>query len=61
MLAATAPARAATEAVSHYELQVAIDPASRSLDSQVRLEVPEASAGRPVEFLLASTLEIVAA
>ena len=58
---ATATAHAAPEPVSHYELRVAIEPATRSLDSQVRIDLPEASAGRPVEFLLASTLEIIAA
>ena len=52
---------AATEPVAHYSLRVDLDPAQRSLGAEVRLELPDSTAGQPVEFLLASTLQIVEA
>ncbi|NDF86104.1 MAG: peptidase M28, partial [Gammaproteobacteria bacterium] len=52
---------AATESASHYVVQATLDPAARTLEAEVQLEVPAESAGRSVEFLLASSLQIVAA
>jgi len=54
-------AGAATEPASHYVLKATLDPAARTLEAEVQLDVPAESAGRSVEFLLASSLQIIAA
>lgn len=43
---------------SHYLLDAVLDPAARTLQATVTVEVPEGKAGQAVEFLLASTLVI---
>ncbi|MFM8479626.1 MAG: hypothetical protein ACKOCF_00325 [Gammaproteobacteria bacterium] len=54
-------AGAATEPASHYVLRATLDPAARTLEAEVQLDVPAESAGRSVEFLLSSSLHIIAA
>jgi aminopeptidase N len=54
-------AGAATEPASHYVLKATLDPAAHTLEAEVQLDVPAESAGRSVEFLLASSLQIIAA
>jgi hypothetical protein len=52
---------ATTSVTAHYTLDVSIDPAMRSIEANVQLRVPEGSAGKSIEFLLAAPLEIVGA
>lgn len=51
---------AAAEA-SHYAISTTLDPAGRTLEATVTVELPEAKAGQAIEFLLAATLEITSA
>lgn len=47
------------EPPAHFTLDVAVDPADRSLTADVSFQVPASDAGKSIEFLLASSLEIL--
>ncbi|MGI9341456.1 MAG: hypothetical protein ACR2QV_01315, partial [Gammaproteobacteria bacterium] len=54
-------ARAEQVPYADYTLELGVDPMSSRLEATAEIELPEASAGRTVEFLLTSAVEITAA
>jgi hypothetical protein len=52
-------ASTATTTLPHYQLEAVITPESRELEVQLELRLPADSSGKPLEFLLAASLEIV--
>ena len=57
--AASADAIAAAATLPHYKLEAVISPQARELEVRLALDLPEHSAGKPLEFLLAASLEVV--
>ncbi len=47
-----------TAGLAHYDLAVAVNPASHLLQVELQMEVPEDRAGEPIEFLLSANLVI---